>query len=146
MLLSTKPRTAAVFILFGTLGFIGCDTGIGSTEGNGAPLAVITAAAELPAQAAASIPEQLVGTWNGGKSDRDSNVYYQFNPDGRYQMWTREGFMQNGTIGVRGELMQFQPQQGQPQTVTWQIVSDPLIGDILQLYTPEGGMSSFVRA
>jgi hypothetical protein len=75
-----------------------------------------------PAPEGSSVPDELVGRWNGGSNDQ-GHWYYEFQSDGSYAAWP--AYKDNptvitGTIEVTSRQITFS-NGGNPVTVEWSI-------------------------
>jgi hypothetical protein len=83
-----------------------------------------------PAPEGGSVPEELVGRWNGG-SNEQGHWYYEFQSDGSYSAWPAyedNPTVFTGTIEVTSSQITFS-NDGSPVTVEWYVSGGLLFMD-----------------
>jgi hypothetical protein len=78
----------------------------------------------VPPSEGGSVPEELVGRWNGG-SNEAGHWYYEFQSDGSYSAWPAyedNPIVITGTVDVTSSEITFS-NAGDPFTVEWYISS-----------------------
>jgi hypothetical protein len=134
----TGRRRAAVVL--SVLVLAGCGTGaaLGGATNGGVPAHVngTVRAAQEPADAAtaaggarsaASLPDELVGSWSADDPQGVGSWTIAFAADGRYdQSNPLRGVTVGGQAAVAGRKLYLQPEDADSQTFVWQVTGDGL--------------------
>jgi hypothetical protein len=125
-----RPGRWRAAIALSALVLAGCGAG-GSGPDNAAP---VNSGARLQAQepasggrSAASLPEELVGSWSADDPQGVGSWTIAFSADGRYdQSNPLRGISVGGQAAVAGRKLYLQPENADSQTYVWQITGERL--------------------
>jgi hypothetical protein len=139
-----RPPHRAFFaiLLTAVMSLAACGGG-GSGSGSGSPSPTSSSSSQ-PEAAVGVVPDELVGRWNGGPSDR-SGWWLTFTADGHYS-WVSEaiGFNDEGVAIVEGSTLQMHSTTGQVHTS--QITLEPTeVGFVILRLSDHGGESTYIR-
>lgn len=71
---------------------------------------------------AASLPHELVGSWSGDDAQGVGSWTLEFSSDGHFAQYNiRRGVTRVGQAATAGSRLYLQPQDGDSQTVTWEV-------------------------